>query len=316
MRLGPFEELAQDLAPGDQRALQEDWSGFTLERVAGQADAAFAEGFDRLWAEFGHRGEMERREVIAGRLSWDPARPGEGPALLYEMALIKRDGVLVAVRDHTAILARRLDGGFEAEVVVHLSHVLVDPVWRGSGIVAWMRALPLQAARRCRATATGSEEGPVTLVAEMEPDDATAPDVRRRLRSYARACFRVADPAALVYGQPDFRAPAEIDRTGVQPVPLWLVLRRVGREEEASMPAADLQSLVSALESMFAVHVAPRHMEVVRAGNRIVPDASGLVALCEPTALFLSPNVQDSPDPLRAPAVADQATGPKEKPSA
>ena len=94
------------------------------------------------------------------------------------------------------------------------------------------------------------------------------------------------------------------------------------------MPAADLRSLVSALESMFAVHVTPRHMEVVRAGNRIVPDAEGKVGLCEPTALFAPPQAQDShysphpDDPPRAsqsprvPVVAHQANGPKEKPPA
>lgn len=288
MNLGPFEALADDLAPGDLGVLDADWSDFSLEPIRSAGDPSFPEACDRLRGEFGDRGEMERREVLEERFAWDPATPVAGHGFLYEMVVIRREGVLVAVRDHTVILPPG-----DGPVVVHLSHALVQPPFRGRGLGAWLRALPLSTARkmgtvsvssgtRTRTAAAGTFEAgaispdlPIRLVAEMELGG-------EGLRPYGRAGFRVVDPRVTPYCQPDFRHPDEIDRSGLVPLPLVLVLRRVGLEQEASLKGAELRGLVSALHAMFGVHVRADHMAPLRAALERFPAAEEEVALLAP----------------------------------
>ena len=83
--------------------------------------------------------------------------PSAGSALAYELLVVRRGGEVAALRDHTAVV--RLDGSGRpgpGPVVVHLSHAFVEPPHRGSGLAGWLRALPLQAARRCAAAASAS----------------------------------------------------------------------------------------------------------------------------------------------------------------
>lgn len=298
MALGPFEEHAGDLAPGDRGVVDADWSEFTVDRLRSVDHPLFERAYARLWAEFGAAGEMERREVIAGRLSWDPRRPVRGHAFLYEMLVVRRGDELVAVRDHTAIaavagaadpasgaataLAAAAAARRQTGVVVHLSHVLVEPSMRGRGLAGWLRALPLRTARECAAAAGPHAPQDITLVAEMEHVDAAVPAVMARLRSYARAGFSVVDPGRTPYHQPDFRSAAEIDRTCVQPLPLALVLRRVGREHETALGGEELRGLVAVLYAMFAEHVRADHMAPVRALLERFPDPRDEVSLLSP----------------------------------
>ncbi len=113
-----------------------------------------------------------------------------------------------------------------------------------------------------------------------------------RLRSYARAGFRVVDPRVTPYAQPDFRDPVDIDRSGVRPVPLSLVLRRVARERESTMKGAELRGLVTALHAMFCVHVRPDHMAPVLALLDGFPSADEDVALLPPDSM-VSPQGAD-----------------------
>jgi GNAT superfamily N-acetyltransferase len=292
MGLGPFDLHARDLAPGDRGVLDAAWDAFSVKSVRDASSADFEEAFGRLWNEFGPRGEMERREVIADRLRWNPARPIGGYAFLYELLVVRRGGEIVAVRDHTAVVSPKARAEWPgAAVVVHLSHVLVEPALRGSGLASWMRALPLDTARRCRARVRGANleirsgewENEVTLVAEMERDDGTAATAAR-LRSYAKAGFRVADPERVSYSQPDFRDAADIDRTGIRPVPLCLVLRRVRHEGDAAMTGRELREIVAALHAMFGVHVRSDHMAPVRELAAALPGDAERVALLVPGA--------------------------------
>jgi GNAT superfamily N-acetyltransferase len=275
----------EDLAPGDRVEAARDWSDLRVHRVRDVADPDFALAYERLWSEFGARGEMERRRVIEERLGWDPAKPVGGAALAYELLVLRRGGALAALRDHTAVV--RLDGEgrpFPGPVVVHLSHAFVVPAQRGSGIAAWLRALPLETARRCARAAAAGPAAEVVLVAEMEPPDPSEPQRMVRLRSYERAGFQKVDPAAAPYAQPDFR-PAELLAAATpQPVPLNLLLRRVGREHEASMPGAELAAVVAAVYAVYAVHVPAAALEPLRADAAVWAAREPSFRLLPPTA--------------------------------
>ncbi|HEX2485593.1 MAG TPA: hypothetical protein VHQ66_09845 [Myxococcota bacterium] len=258
--------LAKDLAPGDRALAHAEWGDVAVHRVRGAVDPDFTPAYQRLWAAFGARGEMERRVVIEERIAWDPARPTGASALAYELLVVRRDGEIAALRDHTAVV--RLDGDgrpLPGPVVVHLSHAFVEPPHRGSGLAGWLRALPLQAARRCAAAAGASPEAAIVLVAEMEPLDPAEPGRGVRLRSYERAGFLKVDPEAAPYSQPDFR-PAEEWPAGVpEALRLGLVLRRVGREDEREMPADELAAVVDAVYSVYGVHVPAVALDPLRA---------------------------------------------------
>ena len=170
--------LPDDLAPGDRgrrAARRLATCACTASRGAGDPD--FAVAYDRLWTEFGARGEMERAAVIDERLAWDPARPVAASARSPTSCSCSGAAApIAALRDHTAVV--RLDARGRPRpgpVVVHLSHALVEPPQRGSGLAGWLRALPLQAARRCAAAAGAAPDAPVVLVAEMEPPDPAEP---------------------------------------------------------------------------------------------------------------------------------------------
>jgi len=271
-----------DLAPGDRSLLSRDWSGVSVRRVMDASDPDFDLAYAQLWGEFGEAGGMERRRVIEERLAWDPRRPVHGVALAYELLVIRRAGALAALRDHTAVV--RLDERGRPRpgpVVVHLSHALVLPSERGSGLAAWLRALPLAAARRCAAAAGVAKDTPVVLAAEMEPPD---PEAIARLRSYERAGFQKVDPAAAPYAQPDFR-PAELLATEPpEPLPFCLVLRRVGREGEATMPAAELAAVVESIYAVYGVHVPAVALDPLRAAAAVWTARTPTFRLLPPTA--------------------------------
>jgi GNAT superfamily N-acetyltransferase len=274
------ELVPEDLAPGDRREGGRDWSDLRVRRVQDAGDPDFDAAYERLWAEFGPRGGMETRRVIEERLAWDPARPVAIPALQapggaspgppraalgYELLVLRRTDALAALRDHNVVV--RLDAHarpLAGPVVVHLSHALVEPPHRGSGLAAWLRALPLQAARRCAAAAGCAPGTPVVLVAEMDPPRPESPGAMAPLRSYERAGFRKLDPDAAPYAQPDFRPPEVLARATPRAVPLGLVLRRVGREAEDTMPASEVAALVEAIYAVYAVHVPAAALDALR----------------------------------------------------
>jgi hypothetical protein len=166
-------------------------------------------------------------------------------------------------------------------VVVHLSHAFVVPAERGSGLAAWLRALPLQTARRA-ALAAGCPAGtPIVLVAEMEPRDPARPVRMARLRSYERAGFSMLDPACTPYAQPDFRVLAGGEGSAI---PLGLVVRRVGREHEREMPAAEVAALVDAIYAVYGVHIPAAVLEPFRAAAAEWTARTPTFPLLPPTA--------------------------------
>ncbi len=219
---------ASDLAPGDRRSTRLDFDALRTDEIRSPDDPLFETAYGALGEHFGIGESMERAEVIAQRMAW-PAELG----MRYGLFLVRdAAGEIAAVRDHTAILSQ--DG---AACTVHLSHLLVAPAWRRTGLAGWMRALPLATARPFGK--------PTTLAAEMDGDLAE--------NAYTRAGFRKVDPDRIRYLQPDFRPPAEIDRTGgLAPVPFKLVIRQVGREHETALAPGALRTIVHDLYRMYA----------------------------------------------------------------
>ncbi len=275
--------IAADLAAGDLTARDFDWAGTRVVRVRSPLHPRFAPACQRLWAEFGSRGEMEQEEVIRTRLAWSPACPVNGHALLYEMLVVERGAEIIAVRDHTAIVPNARIAG-APEVIVHLSHMLIEPAWRGTGLSGWLRALPIQTGIEGARAAAGAACSPVvTLVAEMEHPDGVTPAVMGRLRSYERAGFLKIDPQRIHYAQPDFRTTGEIDRSAFQPVPLALVARRVGREAERAIGLAEAKRIVAALYVMYGVTMLARHMRPLSDWLDALSEIGEPVALVPPT---------------------------------
>jgi GNAT superfamily N-acetyltransferase len=282
---GPPVPIADDLAPGDAAARAFDWSSLRVVRIRRPDHVLFRSIYDRLWQEFGGRGEMEKESVIASRLAWDPSRPINHHALRYEMLAVVRGQEIVGLRDHTAMVPfapHRPD--HPGHVIVHLSHVIVEPPLRGTGLAAWLRTFPIQTARECARAVGEPARDQITLVAEMEHPDGVTPMVMARLRSYDRAGFLKIDPDAVRYCQPDFRAADEIDRSGVQPVPLALIIRRVGREADAWISGGAVRELVAALYTMFGVHVRADHLAPLWGLLEHFPGPGEPVALRRPLA--------------------------------
>jgi GNAT superfamily N-acetyltransferase len=259
-----------ELAPGDRAAAALDTAGFEIHRIRRIQEPLFETGYAALWEEFGACGEMERRATLEARF-------GADTRFLYEMAVVLSRGRLAAVRDHTAVA---MDGA----VVVHLSHNLVLPEWRRTGLAGWMRALPVHTGRRC-AEANGLPPGaPLVLVAEMEFFDPLQPATGHRLKAYEKAGFKKVDPRAFAYHQPDFRAPEQIDASGgAKPLPFQLVLRRLGREGETAINGKELRTVASALRDLYAEQLRPADMAHPALSLERCPGDSVPVVLLAPT---------------------------------
>ena len=266
--LDPLAFLPSDLAPGDSKSAGLDVSAFRFDRIRRIDDPLFDIAHAQLWAEFGAKNEMERRETLALRF-------GLAPRLLYEMILVRRDGEFIGARDHTAIMSR--DG---AQVVVHLSHNLLAPAARRTGLAGWMRAFPIQTAREF----CDGKNAPITLIAEMEYDDGIDPQRAIRLRAYEKAGFVKIDPRLADYHQPDVRAPAAIDSTGgAHPVRFQLLIRRVGREGERTIRGAEIRTLVQSIYGIYGAQFRPQDMAHPLLDLARLPADDAVVALLPPT---------------------------------
>jgi hypothetical protein len=271
--------IPSDLAPGDLKSLEGDWSSMELHRVQSADDPAFDIAFGALWAEFGVRSEVEQPTVLSRRLRWNGDKLIGGYALRYRLVLLKSQGKLAAVRDHTAIV----HSGQE-EAIVHLSHNFIAPEWRRSGLAGWLRALPIQSARNCLAEQGRSSESPIILVGEMKTLDRGDPAGYARLKAYEKAGYLLIDPHRVRYLQPDFRAPDEIDLTGgARPLSLSLIVRRVGRESELTISGAEVLRIVEAIYRVYGETFRRCDMAPVLATLQSYPAPNETIELLPPT---------------------------------
>lgn len=271
--------IPSDLAPGDMKSLQRDWSDIELHRIESADEPGFDIAFGALWAEFGARSEVEQPTVLTRRLRWEGDKLVEGYALRYRLAFLKSKGRLAAVRDHTAIVRSGDEGA-----IVHLSHNFIAPEWRRTGLAGWLRALPIQSARKSLAQQGRSPAEPITLVGEMKALDRNDPPSFARLKAYEKAGYLLIDPRRVPYLQPDFRAPDEIDLTGgPKPLSLGLILRRVGRESELRISGTEVRRIVEALYRVYRETFRQCDMAPVLASLASYPAPDELIDLLPPT---------------------------------
>jgi hypothetical protein len=82
-----------------------------------------------------------------------------------------------------------------------------------------------------------------------------------RILFYGRGGFDAINPRHFPYRQPDFRDPEIIRATGNLPLPFMLLLRRLGRERQATLPIREAQAIMRLLYDHFATYCAPEFLE-------------------------------------------------------
>ncbi|WP_437914245.1 hypothetical protein WME73_50105 [Sorangium sp. So ce302] len=256
----------RDVCPGEgpekvARALAQ----FSVDEA--QDGAAFDEGYRALDAVFGPKGELERREVLWAWLTGAHTDAGAPITATYHLLLARSvdDGRLAGVRDCYVTLDRAA-----RRCVALLSHALVLPAFRRTGLAALLRAAPVALARRAIDDAgllggkgAGGDGAEVMLAAEMEAVDPDDRDTVVRLIAYGRAGFAIVPPDVLPYAQPDFR---DIAALGVTPVPLPLlaVVRQVGEEERDEIPRARAESFLRHYQAVHAREVSQGELAPIR----------------------------------------------------
>lgn len=222
-------------------------SDYRVVRIESVDDPAFGRAFALLDAEFGARGELERRGVIEGWLAGGPAS-GDGLELAYHLYVVRdAQGAIAGVRDCHLVIDEAAQCG-----VLYLAHVLVVPEHRRRGIARLLRETPIAA------LVASLPEGERVVVGEMEhPVESDAASVVR-LVAYGRAGFVAFDPQALPYHQPDFREPSAI--AVPEPVPLLVIASWLEHENARSMPKALAKAVLRHLYAVFASHCEPKHL--------------------------------------------------------
>lgn len=227
----------------------------------------FAAAFKLLWDEFGPSGEMEREEAIRQFVLDDIYQPtAAGTYFRYFLIIAKdKDGNVRGARDGSVLI----NPSYSPDLcVVYLSHICMVPEARGTVLSYWLRIAPIELAVQYIADlhALGKLQVPLpdqpgkyfgmrlNLTAEMEywtPEERIS---LQRILFYGRGGFDVINPRHFPYRQPDFRDPELIKETGYQPMPFMILLRRMGRERQATLPIEEARAVMRLLYDEFACH--------------------------------------------------------------
>ncbi|HEY8209602.1 MAG TPA: hypothetical protein VIG99_19075 [Myxococcaceae bacterium] len=247
---------------------------FAIWEILDPADPGFEIAYATLWDAFGPQGEMERQDAVLRFLRDDSYSPTPQGTYIRYLLLAARDakGKLCGVRDATILL----NPGYAHDLcVVYLSHIYILPEARGTVLSYWLRIAPVEIA--CEYMSELHRRGliklpnpdlpgkhfgmNINLTAETEY---FAPGERQswqRLLFYGRGGFDAVNPRHFPYMQPDFRDPEVIRATGNHPVPFMIMVRRMGRERQATMPIDEASALMRLLYDDFACHCAPEFLE-------------------------------------------------------
>jgi hypothetical protein len=271
----------QDIPPEDTKA-RAALPRFRLSRIMAEGDPDFEPAYELLDGEFGAKGELERRDAIVGYFARTKDLVG------YHLVVARDEaGQLAAVRDcHVSVDAQA------RIVVVFLSHVLVLPPYRRSGLGGLLRHLPVALGRRAAAALPPGPPPDVLLAAEMEPIAmvtspegglAPSPDTLARLVAYGGAGYRIIDPSVLPYCQADYRDHGAIDADRPRPVPLLAVVRWIGHEDAREIPQRLAAAFVEHLYRIILSHCREKDLALPRAHTlgRLAAH-EGSVALLDP----------------------------------
>jgi hypothetical protein len=242
-----------DLLPAERNErLAEAIGRFTITPILAPG-LEFDEVYTFLDAEFGPKNELEAKATLSGWLG----RQGvvDGRFVAYHLLVCRdADGALAGARD--CFVIRRGDGPW----VVLLSHVLIGPEWRRSGLGALLRAAPVALLR----AAGAREDDDRVLAAEQELiDPADEASIVRQL-AYGRAGFSALNPQVFPYAQPDFR-PHAVAAADPKPVPMMLTLRRLGMEGATEAPADLAWAVLDAFDAIHGEHCLPGDLAARRA---------------------------------------------------
>ncbi len=253
--------------------IERETRAFELWEIVDPEDPSFSAAYDILWGAFGAHGEMEREDVIKRFIRDDAFDPFPGGTYIRYF--------LIAARDRKGNILGVLDGSILVNpayapdlCVVYLSHLFMFPEARGTVLSYELRIAPVEIAmeylhdlhtRGCIKLPAPEQPGKyfgmrVDLTAEMEyfsPDD---PVSWQRILFYGRGGFDAVNPRHFPYLQPDFREPHEIRATGNRPLPFMILVRRMGRERQATMPIEEAGAIMRLLYDDFACHCEPEHL--------------------------------------------------------
>ncbi len=225
--------------------------------------AAFDEGYAMLDATFGATGEIERYDTLAAWFSAGSLSAPDAPITAHYHMVVARDSEsatngIAGIRDCFVTVDR-----VNAVSLVLLSHSLVAPEHRRSGLGALLRHVPIALARRA-AAAAGVEEPRILLFAEMEQVQPSDRPSVIRLLAYGKAGYRVIPPPILPFAQPDFREEVQHGPVPPQPLPVLAVIRQVGEETSTEIPVQRVETLVDHLLAVHRCHSRWDHLVPIR----------------------------------------------------
>lgn len=250
--------------------IERETRAFELWEIIEPGDADFELAYNLLWDAFGPQGEMERREAIEGFLRDDAFDPTPRGTYIRYFLIAARDrtGKILGVRDGSVLVNPTYTPDL---CVVYLSHLYMRPEARGTVLSYELRIAPVEIAMdylhalhtRGRIQLPAPQQAgryfgmTISLVAEMEyytPDESVS---WQRILFYGRGGFDAVNPRHFPYLQPDFRDPEEITATGNRPLPFMILVRRMGRERQATMPIEEASAIMRLLYDDFACHCEP-----------------------------------------------------------
>jgi hypothetical protein len=247
---------------------------YQLWSIENPNDPEFDEAYDLLWEAFGPQDEMERKDAIRKFLIDDSYEPEPSGTFMRYFLIVARgeDGKIRGVRDGTVLV----NPSFAPDLcVIYLAHIYMKPEARGTVLSYWLRIAPVELAVQYLADLHGM--GKISLPAPQAPGkyfgmrlnlaaeiEYFTPEARiswQRILFYGRGGFDAVNPRHFPYRQPDFRDPEVIRATGNRPVPMVLLLRRMGRERQAQLPIDEARAVMRLLYDDFADHCAPELLE-------------------------------------------------------
>jgi hypothetical protein len=245
---------------------------YELWSIESPDDPGFLPAYKLLWDAFGPHGEMEREEAIRQFVLDDIHTPtAEGTYFRYFLLLAKdKEGNVRGARDGSVLI----NPNYSPDTcLVFLSHIFMTPQARGTVLSYWLRIAPTEIAMQYIADlhALGKLKVPqpdapgkyfgmrLNLAAEMEywtPEDRLS---LQRILFYGRGGFDAINPRHFPYRQPDFRDPEIIRKTGYEPIPFMVLLRRMGRERQGKLPIDEARAVMRLLYDEFSCHC-PKEM--------------------------------------------------------